>query len=351
MLASLTGLIQTSTQFSVMRFLLGVAEGGFFPAVVVYLTHWFRQEDRAKAVAMFMAAIPTSAMIGGPIAGRLLGFNWLGVPGWRWLLLLEGIPAVIGGIVTLLFLTDWPQEARWLRPGERAWITQALERENREKEMGQPRVTILQTFGNPLVLALAFSYFCINVAAYGLVIWLPKIVQKFPSVTTWRVTLIASIPYPCAIPAMLITSWHSDKTGERKWHAIIAAFVGAAGLAVSQILGASPTVVVAAFSIAAMGIYSYYPPYWALPTKLLSVSAAAAAYGFINLIANLGGFVGPYAIGFLTDVTGTYIAGVLLFVAGAIISGVVLACLRIRADQTRDEGLDRTAMATNAGAN
>ncbi|HTW65069.1 MAG TPA: MFS transporter [Bryobacteraceae bacterium] len=329
-LASLTGLIQTSTQFNVIRFLLGLAEGGLFPAVVVYLTRWFRQEDRAKAVALFMAAIPVSNAIGGLIAAPLLTLHWLGVSSWRWLLVLEGIPALIGGIATLLYLTDWPKDASWLSKDEQEWITAEIDRENREKEKGQPSLSILQVFGKPLVLALAFSYFSLNVASYGLVIWLPKMVQKFPGLTTWQVSLVVAIPYLCAIPAMLITGWHSDKTGERKWHAIIAALVGAAGLAISQIPGLIPLVAISGFSIAAMGMLSYYPGYWALPTKLLSAGVAAAAYGFINLIANLGGFVGPYAIGFLTDVSGTYVAGVLLLVASAILSGAILACLRVR---------------------
>ncbi len=330
LLASLTGLIQTSTQFNIIRFLVGLAEGGLFPAVVVYLTHWFRQVDRAKAVAALMAASPAASAVGGLIAGPLLGLHWLGISSWRWLLMLEGIPALIGGIVTLFYLTDRPRDARWLSEDEREWITEEIGRENREKEKGQPRISILQTFGKPIVLALAFSNFGINVAFYGLVIWLPKMVQKFPSLTTWQVSLVASIPYLCAIPAMLVAGWHSDRTGERKWHAIIATLVAAAGLAISQVPGISPPLAMAGFSIAAMGIMSYFPPYWALPTKLLSVGVAAAAYGFINLIANLGGFVGPYAIGFLTDLTGTYVAGVLLLVASAIVSGLVLACLRVR---------------------
>jgi ACS family tartrate transporter-like MFS transporter len=328
LLASLTGLIQTARQFNTIRFLLGLAEGGLFPAVVVYLTHWFRQQDRAKAVAMFMAAIPASSALGGIIAGRLLSLHWLGVSGWRWLLLLEGIPPLFGGIVTLFYLTDWPTDARWLSEGERVWITEAIERENRKKEQGQPRTSTFHAFGNPLVLALAFSYFSMNVAGYDLVIWLPKIVQKFSGMMTWQVSLIASIPYLCAIPSMLIAGWHSDRSGERKWHAIIASLVAAGGLATSQVPGLSLAVVLFGFTIAEIGIMSYYAPYWALPTKLLSAGVAAATFGFINLIANLGGFVGPYAIGFLTDVTGNYLAGVLLLVASAIISGVVLACLR-----------------------
>lgn len=330
LLASLTGLIHNATQFNIIRFLLGLAEGGLFPAVVVYLTHWFRQGDRAKAVAIFMAAIPASSGLGGIIAGQLLRLHWLGASNWRWLLLLEGIPPVIGGIVTLFYLTDWPKEARWLSVNEREWITDAIDQENREKEKDRRPMSTLQTLANPLVLAFAFSYFSMNVAGYGLVIWLPKMVQKFPGLTTWQVGVVTSIPYLCAIPSMLITGWHSDRTDERKWHAIIASLMAAIGLAISQVPGLSPSLIVAGFSIAAMGMMSYYPPYWALPTKLLSAGVAAAAFGFINLIANLGGFVGPYGIGLLTDLTGTYVAGVLLLVASAVISGVILACLRAR---------------------
>jgi sugar phosphate permease len=294
------------------------------------LTHWFRQQDRAKAVALFMAAIPVSNAVGGIVAGRLLTITWFGVSSWRWLLILEGLPAIIGGIATLFYLTDWPKDARWLSKGEREWIAEALERENREKEKGQPHMSVLQAFGKPIVLALALSYFSINVAFYGVVIWLPKMVQKFPGLTTGQVTLVVSIPYLCAIPGMLIAGWHSDRTGERKWHAVIAALIAAAGLALSQVPGVSPPVAMAGFSLAAIGIMSYYPCYWALPTKLLNAGVAAAAFGFINLIANLGGFVGPYAMGFLSDVTGTYVAGILFLVGSAILSAVILACLRVR---------------------
>ena len=330
LLASVTGLIQSSTQFNAIRFVLGVAEGGFFPAVVVYMTHWFRQEDRAKAIALFMAAVPVSNALGGPIAGVLLRLNWMGVPGWRWLLFLEGIPAVIGGICALYYLTDWPKDALWLREEEREWITEELDRENREKQNGPGHMSIRQALVNPAVLALALSYFFMNVAGYGLTIWLPKMVRAFPDLTTWQASLVASIPPLCAVPAMMLVSWHSDRTGERKWHTVMAAMAAAAGLAMSQIPGLSPVLVMAAFSMAAMGIMSYYPTYWALPTKLLSAGAAAGAFGFINLIANLGGFVGPYAIGLLTDLTGTYVAGILLLVVSAIVAGAIVGCLRIR---------------------
>ena len=328
-LAALTGLIHNATQFNVIRFLLGAAEGGFFPAVLVYMTHWFRQQDRAKAVALFMTAIPVSSATGGVIAGGLLGVHWLGYSGWRWLLILEGIPAVIFGMITLFYLTDRPKDAHWLSADEKAWISSELEREKKERETGHPEVSILRGFASATVIFLWAGYFFINILAYGLNIWLPKMVQKLPGLTMWEVGLIASLPHLCAIPAMIVVGWNADRTGLHKRHAFIAACVAAAGLLISQLPGVSGTIVVIGFCIAMMGNMSYYPCYWALPTKLLSARVAAAACGLIT-IANLGGFVGPYAIGFLNDHTGTQVAGMLLLVASSILAGTAVTFLRTR---------------------
>ena len=330
MLAALTGLIRSAAEFNIIRFLVGLAEGGFFPAVVVYLTHWFRQEDRGKAVAMFMAAIPVANAVGAPIAGFLLGIHWLGVSGWRWLLILEGIPAFLGGVVTLFYLTDWPKDALWLAPREREWISGELDRELCEKKIARGHMSISEALRQPVVLALTLSYFCINTSSYGLNIWLPKMVQKLPGLTTMQVSLVSAIPFLCAIPAMLICGWHSDKTGDRKWHAATAAIAAGVGLALSQWAAENLLLVVISFSIASIGIMSYYPTFWALPTRLLSDRSAAASFGFMNLTANIGGFVGPYMVGFLTDRTGTYMAGVLLLVSTAVLSGFVLMVLRER---------------------
>jgi ACS family tartrate transporter-like MFS transporter len=330
MLATFTGLIHNSAQFNSIRFLLGLAEGGFFPAVLIYLTHWFRQEDRAKAVAMFMAAIPVANGVGAPIAGLLLRIHWLGLSGWRWLLMLEGIPAFLGGIATLFYLTDWPKNARWLAPPERGWITSELDRELREKKTSQRHMSVLEALRQPVVLALTLCYFLMNTAGYGLVIWLPKMLQKFPGLTTLEISLLAAIPHLCAIPAMLVLGWHSDRTGERKWHVALASIAAGLGLGLSQWSAGFPVLVVASFALAAMGIMSFYPPFWALATRLLSDRSAAASVGFINLLGNLGGFAGPYLLGFLTDRTGTYVAGVLLLVSAAILSGVLVMFLRER---------------------
>jgi ACS family tartrate transporter-like MFS transporter len=328
-LASLTGLIHNATEFNIIRFLLGLAEGGFFPAVVVYLTHWYRYEDRGKAVAMFMAAIPVSNMVGAPLAGVLLHLDWLGLSGWRWLLILEGIPAFACGLATLLFLPDRPKDVRWLEPAEREWIAGELARElDHKRQGGHHHLGILAAFRKPIVLALAFSYFLVNCSGYGLNIWLPKIVQKLSGFSTFELSLIVAIPYLAAVPAMLINGWHSDRTGERRWHAALASVCGGAGLFLSQIPGASPAFGVAMFTLAAMGILSYYPPFWAMPTRMLSARTAAASFGFMNLIANFGGFTGPYMVGFLTDRTGTYAAGVYLLVSTAILAAIVLALIR-----------------------
>jgi ACS family tartrate transporter-like MFS transporter len=329
-IAGITGLIQTAAQFNTIRFMLGLAEGGFFPAVIVYLTHWFRQEDRAKAVGMFMAAIPVSNAVGGPIAGLLLKLHWFGVSGWRWLLILEGIPAFLCGIATLFYLTDWAGQAKWLTDSERAWITGELEREAIAKKGVGGHMSVWQAFRHPVVLALSFSYFLINTSGYAINIWLPKMVQQFPGLTTMQVTLVASIPPLCAVPTMLLVGWHSDRTGERKWHAAFAAIAAGVGLGLSQALAGMPVLVTASFALAVMGVMSYYPPFWVLPTRLLDDSCAAASFGFINLIANFGGFAGPYMVGFLTDRTGTFVAGVLFLVGTAFLSGLILMVLRRR---------------------
>jgi len=328
-LASLTGLVQTATEFNIIRFLLGAAEGGFFPAVIVYMTHWFRQADRAKAIALFMTAIPVSSATGGIIAGGLLSVHWLGFSGWRWLLILEGIPAVLCGVATFFYLTDRPKDARWLSEDERSWIVAELEHEKREHASGQAETSILRALASGSVVLLVAGYFFINLTGYGMNIWLPKMVQKLPGLTMWQVGLIASLPHICAIPAMIVAGWNADRTGLHKRHAMIAAGIAAVGLAMSQLPGIGATAVVIGFCIGMMGIMSYYPCYWALPTKLLNGRVAAAACGLITM-ANIGGFVGPYAIGFFTDLTGTQVAGVMVLLASAVMAGGSVAWLRTR---------------------
>jgi len=325
--AGCTGLIHNAVQFSVMRFLLGLAEGGFFPAVIVYLTHWFTYEQRGKAIAILMAGIPLSSAIGAPLAGLLLQVRWLGLPSWRWLLILEGIPAVLAAIVTFFYLPDRPADAGWLMPEERDWIINELRSEQQRKQSFAP-ARKMAVWRHPVVIAVTLSYFMLNISGYGLTFWLPKIVQKLSGFGTMQLSLLVAVPYLVSVPAMFLCGWHSDKRDERRWHATLAALLGGAGLAFSQVFDGSPALAFTAITLAAIGMLAYYPPMWAIPTQFLSERTAAASFGFINLLANLGGFVGPYAVGFFTDRTGNYTAGIYVLVGTAVAGALIISLVR-----------------------
>jgi len=307
-----------------VRFLLGIAQAGFFPGIIVYLTHWFRYQDRAKAVAMFMIAIPTSNMVGAAVAAGLMRIDWLGWNGWRWLLILEGLPTLICGVIAFFYLTDRPKDARWLPEDERQWITAELERE-KERRKGAKKLSTLEALRHPQVIILALACFCYITNSVGLSSWLPTIVRRISGLSTTQVILISGIPWLVAIPMMLITAWHSDKTGERRWHAAIPLLLVGVALSLSIAAGNHLVLAIAAFSAATMALYSFPSPFWALPTIFLSGPAAAASIALINATGNLGGFAGPYMIGYLADLTGGYTAGILyLVVCGLIGSGLVL---------------------------
>jgi ACS family tartrate transporter-like MFS transporter len=331
-LAAACGLVNTPRQFYWVRFLLGIAQAGFFPGIIVYLTHWFRYQDRAKAVAMFMMAIPTSNMVGAAIAAALMRIDWLGWNGWRWLLILEGLPTLIFGVVAFFYLTDRPADARWLDEDERQWITDELDRE-KEKKKHVPKLSTLEALRNPQVIILALACFCYITNSVGLSSWLPTIVRRISGFSTTQVILISGIPWLVAIPAMLVTAWHSDKTRERRWHAAIPLLLVGVALSLSIAAGNHLVLAIAAFSLATMALYSFPSPFWALPTMFLSGPAAAASIALINATGNLGGFAGPYLIGYLADLTGGYTAGILYLVTcGVIGSGLVLSLKVIRAE-------------------
>jgi ACS family tartrate transporter-like MFS transporter len=344
-LATCTGLIHNATQFYWVRFFLGIAEAGFFPGVIVYLTHWYRYQDRGKAVAIFMTAIPVSNMVGAAVSASLMRINWLGFRGWRWLLILEGFPAVIAGIFTFFYLTDWPKDAFWLRQDERTWITTELERE-RDNKKNQGKLSAWKALLDPQVVILASVYFCYITNSVGLGAWLPKIVQRISGLSTTQVILISGIPWLAAIPAMIFSASHSDETGERRWHAAIPLFVVGIALALSIAAGNHLVLAIAAFSISTMALYSFPSPFWTLPTILLSGSAAAASIALINSTGNLGGFVGPYLIGYLADRTGGYTAGILYLIAcGLLGSALVLSLRTTRLEPTMPSEVPRRRIA------
>ncbi|HYL72763.1 MAG TPA: MFS transporter [Bryobacteraceae bacterium] len=327
LVAALTGLVHTAGQFYWARFLLGVAEAGFFPGVIVYLTHWYRDRDRARAIGIFMSAIPLSQVLGAPISGLLMKIHWLGYSGWRWLLILEGAPAIILGVVTLFYLTDRPRDARWLREDERNWIMSELEHEKLAKQRG-PKISVWRAFANPAVLVLTFIYFLGATAQYGFGLWLPKIIQKLSGFSTFQVSMIAAVPYIAAWPAMLLVGWSSDRTGERRAHTAACYIACGLGLLGTIWAGGNIAAAIAMFSLAAMGINGRLPPFWPMPSQLLGGTAAAACIGAINCMGNLGGFVGPYVLGFLSSHSrgDSYTSGV-LFLSGASFLGALLVLL------------------------
>lgn len=324
LVASATGLINSETQFYGMRFALGIAEAAFFPGMITYLNIWYVARDRAKAVALFMAAIPVSQVIAAPISAVLMKAHWYGLSGWRWLLIIEGIPALICGVVSWYFLTDRPRDAHWLADDEREWLVGELEREESKKTVAE-RMPFLKVIRQKDVLLLCLTYFGGTMGNYGLNLWLPKIIQKVGSFDAATTSWISAIPAIAAIPIMILTGWHSDKTGERVWHTAIPRFIGGIALAIAAYMLAYINVplVVLVFSVALAGVVAAYPSLWAIPANVLSISAAAAGIGLISSLGNLGGFAGPYVIGYISDKTGTYAGGLWAVAVALFLSGVV----------------------------
>ena len=298
----------------------------FLPAVIVYLTHWFRYGDRAKALAVFYAANPLSYVIGSPVAGLLLSISWLGMRGWRWLFILEGIPAVVFGAIALFYLTDWPRQAGWLQEDERAWIAGQLEKEKRANDPPRP-VRIWQALGQRDVMLLTLCYFCATTGGYGIAFWLPTILKRLSGQSDLRVTLIVSLPYVAGFLAQQMNAWHSDKSCERRWHAAIPMFSSGVSLLLAVLFGTNVVLTVCLFSLVCAGYFSFHPAFWAVPTAFLSESAAAASIGLINSLGNLGGFFGPWIMGYLVHRTRSFNAGLLYLVGNLWLSGTLMLAI------------------------
>ena len=322
-IATLMGFIQNSTHFYVARFLLGAAEAGFFPGVIVYLSHWFRYQDRAKAVAMFMAAIPVSNIFGGPLSGWILGVNWLGLAGWRWVFIIEGFPAVILGIITIFYLTDRPKDAKWLAEDERAWISAELERE-KEFKKSKRTFSIWEAFRHRNVLLLAAGYFCAVTSAYGFNFWLPTILKGLSDYSNLQVSVISALPYCAGLLAMLVIGWSSDRTRERRWHTAFSLLAVSAGLFLSAIAAENAILAIMFFCLVGAGLYAYLPGFWAIPAAFLTESAAAASIGLINSVGNLGGFVGPYIVGYLNNKTNSFYAPIIYLSCSALAAAILI---------------------------
>ncbi len=337
LLTVLTGLVHNAEQLYAARLLLGAAEAGFFPGVILYLSHWFIQEDRAKATANFMAAIPLSFVIGSPVAGWILGRQWFAIAGWRWLFILEGIPPVLLGTFAIFWLTDRPRQAKWLSPDQREWLAGKLEEERAAAESGQAKYSWRVLLSFP-VLLLGTVGFLQNVVFYTFMFWFPTILKRSSGLSDARVGLLGVIPYIVYFLAMQINGWHSDRAQERHWHTALPIFIGAFALLGLVTLRASTALTIALFSTMCVG-GAFLPTIWAMPTEILSESTAPRAVGMINALGNVAGFVGPSAFGYLGTVTGSFSTALTLMMIFSISAGLLV--LRV----PRPQALPREATA------
>ncbi|AWN41771.1 MFS transporter [Methylobacterium durans] len=317
-----TAFVVGEWSFYAVRFLLGVAEAGFFPGIIFYLTNWFPSEQRAKVVGTFMMAIPISSVIGSPLSAWIMAATdgSHGLAGWQWLYLIEAAPSFLLGFAVLAYLADRPEDAHWLDAEERGWLAERIARDRRERVQVQ-KISLGQALIHPRVLGLSLVYFGVSTGLYGIGLWLPQIVKDF-GLSTLQTGFVTAIPYMVSAVGMVLWTRHSDLKMERTWHVVIPAVVGGLAFAAAG-YAPSPTLAMIALSVAALGVFSAMPTFWTLPTALLTGSAAAGGIALINSIGGLGGFVGPYVIGWVKDVTGQFSLA-LLAIAGFMIAAGLL---------------------------
>jgi ACS family tartrate transporter-like MFS transporter len=315
--------------FSLMRILLGVAEAGFFPGMVLYLTYWIPTEERARTGALFMTAAPVAVLVGAPVSEALLALDgWLGLAGWQWLFIVEGLPAVVLGVIALGFLTDRPEQAEWLEPRQREWLSQRMARERAERAAHHTG-SELRALLNGRVLLVCFIYFLNTLVTYGVFLWLPRILREASSYRGLRLSAITAIPFIVALVGMVLIGRHSDRTGERKGHVAACALTGAAGLVLAASFPHSLLIVVLSFALSQLGQRSVQGVFWAIPPMFLGGTAAAAGIALINSIGNLGGFVGPTVMGWLRGTSGGYSAGLLVLASVLILEAILVMSLKL----------------------
>jgi MFS family permease len=321
-----TALVTGPTSFYSVRFLLGLAEAGFFPGIILYLTWWFPSYYRSRIVGIFMAAIPLSNILGSIVSGFLLDLDgWLGVAGWQWLFILEAVPAVILGVVFWIAMTDWPSEAHWLTPAQRNWLMARLDSERARREAIR-HYSLKEALLDKRVLLLSLVYFGGTFSGYGIALFQPQIVHRLAA-GFGMTGLINAIPPVFGACAMVLWGRHSDRTGERPRHVAIGYFVGAVGL-VATALMTDPVLTMTMLVIAAIGGGATGPTFWSLPTAMLSGAAAAGGIALINALGNLGGFFGPYVFGLIKDATGgSFTFGLIALALGPIMSGTIVLML------------------------
>jgi MFS transporter, ACS family, tartrate transporter len=327
-----SGFVRTAHQLYIVRFLLGLAEAGYFPGILLYLTYWFRQRQLAQTVALFLTANPVANIIGAPFSGIILDHaHWLGLSSWRWLLILEGVPAIVGGALTYFLLPSRPAEARFLTAEEKDWLATELSREEKEKLATGP-VTAGQALMQWRVWHLTAIYFAALLGFYSMIFWMPQLVKALSSqYSNTTVGLLVMIPYLLGLPVMILVGRSSDRKLERRYHAAIPLMIAAASLI---LLGMIPSgwvfLWITLWCLVAAGIFSMWGPFWSLPNEFLTGFSAAAGIALINCFGNLGGFVGPYAIGAISKKTGSAQTGLVFVGISLLTSAMLILALRKR---------------------
>jgi MFS transporter, ACS family, tartrate transporter len=313
--------IRGPLSFYAMRFLLGAAEAGFFPGMILYMKRWFPASARARAVAWFMTANPLAGVVGSPISGALLGLHGAGLSGWQWMFLIEGLPAIFFGAAVFWTLSDNPQEAQWLQGDERAWLLQKLAAERQSEPMVDPK-EFWKVLISPKIWLLSMVYFGVSTTMYGVTLWLPSVIKAFSGLSYFWTGVIAILPFLVTVVVMVLVGMSSDRAGERRWHTAIPAFTAAVGLAIAG-YGSSTLVVVAGLSLGMAFAEGMVGPFWAMATSRLAGLSAAAGIAVINSLANLGGYFGPDIIGFFRSANGGFRAGLLAIATTVAVSGIV----------------------------
>lgn len=334
-IATAMALVSGPVSFYVLRFLLGAAEAGFYPGMILYITYWFPQRHRIQAIALFALASPLASIIGAPLSTAILDIPALqglaGLKSWQWLYIVEGIPALVLGVVVLRRLTDRPADAAWLQDDERAWLTREMAAEARAVEATH-RMSIGQTLRDSRVLTACAGFVFNVIALYGLTLWLPLIIRGFGGLSKFEVGLVSAIPFIVAATCSVLNGRHSDRTGERKFHLLIPALIGAAGFAAAASIG-NPVLAFVALCIGQAGLWASNNMLWSVAASFLTGSTAAAGIGLINATGNLGGFVGPYAVGYVREQTGSFALPMYGLAAAVLAYGVILFGLARRLER------------------
>jgi ACS family tartrate transporter-like MFS transporter len=324
----LIGFVTTPWQFYVSRFLLGVAEAGFFPGVIIYMSHWFPARDRARAMSGFILAVPVSFMVGAPLSAWCLSLNILGMPGWRWIFILQGLPAIIFGLITPFYLTDRPQQAKWLESAEREWVIAELETE-REAKRKTAQVTVLQALMQRNVLTLAAALCLIVLASFGFLFWLPTTIRNASGASIYTATLLSALPFIMATVAVWYMGRSSDRPAERKLHASVPLILAGAFFLLTTIPGQPFLLTMLWLCLTTLMLWAWAPAFWVLPSLLLSESAAAASVGLINSIGNIGGFLGPAVVGALLTANHSWSVAVVILSCAFFAAAALILSLRL----------------------